>query len=80
MRKFVSTIEEATAQHGDPARRKTVIDAVLNFADELSSTQMELLHSITRSASGTLKQGKAKAPAKATAKKPAAKRAAKKAN
>jgi hypothetical protein len=60
MRKFVSTIEEATAQHADPSRRKTVIDAVLNFADELSATQMELLHSVTRIASETLnKQGDA---------------------
>ena len=48
MRKFVSTIETATAQHGDPGRRRTVIDAVLNFAGELSATQMELLHSVTR--------------------------------
>ena len=54
VRKFASTIEEATAQHGDPSRRKTVIDAALNFADELSTTQMELLHSITRSVSETL--------------------------
>jgi hypothetical protein len=54
LRKFASAIEEATAQHGDPSRRKTIIDSVLNFADELSTTQMELLHSVARSASETL--------------------------
>ncbi len=75
VRKFASTIEEATARHGDPSRRKTIIDAAVNFADELSTTQMELLHSVTRSASETLK-GAAKPAAKAAAK-PAAKAAAK---
>jgi hypothetical protein len=54
LRKFASTIEEAIAQHSDPTRRKTIIDAALNLADELSTTQMELLHSVARSASETL--------------------------
>jgi hypothetical protein len=54
LRKFASTIEEAIAQHSDPSRRKTIIDAALNLADELCTTQMELLHSVARSASETL--------------------------
>ncbi len=54
LREFACTFEEATAQHGDPSRRKTIIDAALNLADELSTTQIELLHSIVRRASETL--------------------------
>jgi hypothetical protein len=50
VRKFVSTLEEATAGHADPSRRKSVIDAALNLADELSAAQMELIHSIGRGA------------------------------
>ena len=44
----------ALTQHTDPSRRKTVIDAALNLADELSTTQMELLHSVAQSAGEAL--------------------------
>jgi hypothetical protein len=46
--KFANTLEDAASQEGDPSRRKTLIEAVVNLADELSAAQMELLHSITR--------------------------------
>ena len=53
--KFANILEEATSQEGDPSRRKTLVDAATNLADELSAAQMELLHSITRSTTGALR-------------------------
>ena len=54
VRKFLSTLEEATPALVDPSRRKTALDAAMDLADELSSALMELLRSITRSASEAL--------------------------
>ncbi len=53
--KFANTLEEATSQERDPARRKTLIDAAVNLADELSAAQMELLHDITRSTTSAIR-------------------------
>ena len=75
VRKFVEHHRGGDARHGDPSRRKTIIDAAVDFADEARHDAEELLHSVTRSASETLK-GAAKPAAKAAAK-PAAKAAAK---
>ncbi len=50
VRKFVNAIEEATAQRTDPSRRKNIIDAALNLADELSAAQVELIHSVASDA------------------------------
>ena len=52
--KFANTLEEATSQEGDPSRRKTLIEAAVNLADELSAAQMKLLHSITRSTTSAI--------------------------
>ena len=54
VRKFLSTLEESTPAHVDPSRRKTALDAAMDLADKLSSALMELLRSITRSASEAL--------------------------
>ena len=53
--KFANTLEEAASQEGDPSRRKTLIEAAVNLADELSAAQMELLHSITRSTTSAIR-------------------------
>ena len=55
VRKFANTLEEATSREGDPSRRKTLIEAAVNLADELSAAQMELLHSITRSTTSAIR-------------------------
>ena len=47
VRKFVSTLEEATPALVDPSLRKTALDSALDLADELSSALMSLLRSIT---------------------------------
>ena len=54
VRKFAHSLEQATSQEDDPSRRKTLIDAAVNLADELSAAQMELLHSITRSTTNAI--------------------------
>jgi hypothetical protein len=41
VRKFLSTLEEATPALVDPSRRKTALDAAMDLADELSSALME---------------------------------------
>ena len=53
VRKFLSTLEESTPALVDPSH-KTALDAAMDLADELSSALMELLRSITRSASEAL--------------------------
>ena len=47
VRKFV---DEVTPAVDDQSRRKTVIDAALNLAEELITTRIELVRSIVRSA------------------------------
>jgi hypothetical protein len=49
LRKFTSTLQDATAKEHDPSRRQALIDAAVNLADELSAAQMQLIHSITGS-------------------------------
>jgi hypothetical protein len=47
VRKFVDEVSPAV---DDQSRRKTVIDAALNLAEELITTRIELVRSIVRSA------------------------------
>lgn len=55
LRKFVDTVDEVIPAIGDrPSRRETVIDAGLDMADTLVTTQYEFLRSIVRSADRTL--------------------------
>lgn len=61
VRKFASTLDEVIPEFGDPSRRKTVIDAALDLADNLGTTQYEFLRSVVRNASDAIgKQGNAK--------------------
>ena len=53
--KFANTLEEAASQEADVSRRKTLIEAAVNLADELSAAQMDLLHSITRSTASAIR-------------------------
>ena len=84
MRKFVDRLDEALPDLGDPERRKKVLDAIVDFAEQLATTTNDFVGGMVRSASGTLKQRAAKpaveAPAKPAAEaapKPAAKAAPK---
>ena len=55
VRKFVDTVDEAIPALGDrPSRRGTVIDAAMDMADKLVTTQYEFLRSVVRSADRTL--------------------------
>ncbi len=55
MRKFVNTVNKALPTIGDrPSRRETVIDAALDMADKLVTTQYDFLRSIVRSADRSL--------------------------
>ena len=62
VRKFVDTVDEALPAIGDrPSRRETLIDAALDMADKLVTTQYDFLRSIMRSADRSLsKPGAAK--------------------
>lgn len=51
VRKFVDDITPVIAEQ---SRRKTVIDAALNLAEELGTARIELLRSVVRSAGETL--------------------------
>jgi hypothetical protein len=56
VRKFVDTVDEALPAKDDhPSRRETVIDAALDMADRLVTTQYEFLRSVVRSADRTLR-------------------------
>ncbi len=76
VRRFVDTLDESLPAIGDrPSRREKVIDAALDMADRLVTTEYEFLRSVmrsvdrSRSAQGrTKKRESAKRP---TAKKPA---------
>jgi hypothetical protein len=50
LRKFV---DEVTPVIDDQSRRKTVIDAALNLAEELVTARIEFLRSVVRSAGET---------------------------
>jgi hypothetical protein len=54
IRKFVKTVEEASPALVDESRRKTVIDAAVDLADSLVTTQIQFLRSVARSASEAL--------------------------
>ena len=57
MRKFVDTVDEALPAKDDhPTKRETVIDAALDLADRLVTTQYEFLRSVVRSADRTLRK------------------------
>jgi hypothetical protein len=52
VRKFVDTVDEALPAMGEhPSRREHVIDAALDMADKLVTTQYEFLRGVVRSAS-----------------------------
>ncbi|MGB8390464.1 hypothetical protein [Mycobacterium sp.] len=72
MRKFVDRLDDAMPDLGDPERRKKVLDAIVDFAEQLATTTNDFVGRMVRSASGTLKQRAAKPAAEAPAK-PAAK-------
>ena len=55
VRKFIDTVDEALPAIGDrPSRRQTVIDAALEMADRLVTTQYDFLRSVVRSADQSL--------------------------
>jgi hypothetical protein len=55
VRKFVDTVDEVIPALGDrPSRRETIIDAALDMADKLVTTQYEFLRSVVRSADRSL--------------------------
>jgi hypothetical protein len=61
VRKFVESLDAAIPNLVSPSLRKTILDAALELADQLVTTQVEFLRSIVRSATGTLnEQGNAK--------------------
>ena len=55
LRNFTRTLQEATSKESDPSRRQALINAAVNLADELSSAQMQLLHSITGSMTNVIR-------------------------
>jgi len=57
VRKFVDTVDEALPAIGDrPSRRETLIDAALDMADKLVTTQYDFLRTIVRSADRSLSE------------------------
>jgi hypothetical protein len=55
VRKFVDTVDDALPVMGDrPSGREKVIDAALDMADKLVTTQYDFLRSVVRSADRTL--------------------------
>jgi hypothetical protein len=55
VRKFVDIVDEVIpAIGGRPSRRETVIDAALEMADQLVTTQYDFLRSVVRSADRSL--------------------------
>ena len=55
VRKFVDAVDEALPAIGDrPSRREAVIDAALDLADRLVTTQYDFLRSVVRDAGRTL--------------------------
>ena len=55
VRKFVDTVDEVIPALGDrPSRREQVIDAALDMADKLVTTQYDFLRSVVRSTDRSL--------------------------
>ena len=56
VRMFLDTVDEYLPALGErPSRREAVIDAALDMADKLVTTQYDFLRSVVRSADRTLK-------------------------
>jgi len=85
LRKFVDRLDDAMPNLGDdPSVRKKVIDAIVDYYEQLATTTNEFAANMVRSAIGTLNERSAKKAPKRAAKKaparaakPAAKAAAK---
>ncbi len=59
VRKFVDTVDEVLPAIGDrPSRREVVIDAALDMADRLVTTQYDFLRSVVASADRSLTKPK----------------------
>ncbi|MGB8650959.1 MAG: hypothetical protein WCD35_09880, partial [Mycobacteriales bacterium] len=57
VRRFVDTVDEALPALGDrPTRREAVIDAALDMADKLVTTQYDFLRSVVRSVDRSVKK------------------------
>ncbi|HET8559354.1 MAG TPA: hypothetical protein VFL69_02440 [Marmoricola sp.] len=55
VRRFVDTVDEVLPAIGDrPSRRQTVIDAALDMADKLVTTQYDFLRNVVRDAGRSL--------------------------
>jgi myosin-crossreactive antigen len=55
VRKFVDTVDKTLPTLGDrPSRRETLIDAALDMAEKLVTTQYDFLRSVVRSADRSL--------------------------
>ena len=55
VRRFVDTVDEVLPALGDrPSRRQTVIDAALDMADKLVTTQYDFLRNVVRDAGHAL--------------------------
>ena len=55
VRKFVDTVDETLPTGGDrPTRRKTIVDAALDMADQLVTSHYNFLRSVVRSADRAL--------------------------
>lgn len=55
VRKFVDTVDDVLPAIGDrPSRREKVIDAALDMADKLVTTQYDFLRNVVRDAARTL--------------------------
>ncbi len=78
LRKFVDRLDEALPDLGEE-RRKKVLDALVDYYEQLATTTNEFAANMVRSAIGTLNKRAAQPAAKRAAKK-APKRAAKKAD
>jgi len=76
LRKFVDRLDDAMPNLGDdPSVRKKVIDAIVDYYEQLATTTNEFAANMVRSAIGTLNK-RAAQPAAKRAAQPAAKRAA----
>ena len=58
VRKFVDTLEEAIPAVVDPAVRKQVVDAALDLADQLVTTQTDFVRGVARTTSEALTLGR----------------------
>jgi hypothetical protein len=59
LRKFVDRLDDALPDLGEE-RRKKVLDALVDYYEQLATTTNDFVARMVRSASGTLKEGTAK--------------------